>query len=133
MPTTDPDLSISRYGGRRRLSRRTWTVIAVVGVTLGVIAAWFVAQYQTQDSFQADVVAYDVLSDHEISVTIRVVHPSGDPAECDVAAQAQDHSYVGEKTFRVERTDSDRTQVRDTIATERLAVTATVVECRLAD
>lgn len=133
MPTTDPDLSTSRYGGRRKLSRRTWTVIAVIGVGLGVVAAWFVAQYQTRDAFQAGVVAYEVLSDHEISVTIRVVHPSGDPAECDVAAQARDHSYVGETTFRVERTDSDQTQVRDVVTTERPAVTATVVGCRLAD
>ncbi|MBW9206880.1 DUF4307 domain-containing protein [Mumia sp. zg.B53] len=133
MPVTDPALSTSRYGERRTLSRRTWTVIAAVGVTLGVIAAWFVAQAQAGDSFQADVVAYKVLSDHEISVTVRVLHPSGDPALCEVAAQAEDHSYVGEATIRVDRTDTDEIQVRDVVATERRAVTATVVSCRLAD
>lgn len=134
MPTVEPDLTASRYGRRRRgLSRRAWTVIAVVGVTLGVIAAWIVAQQQTKDSFQADVVAFDVVSDHEASVTLRVLHSSGEPAECDVAAQAQDHSYVGEATIEVPRTDSAETAVTDLVATERRAVTVVVLGCRLAD
>ncbi|QMW67182.1 DUF4307 domain-containing protein [Mumia sp. ZJ1417] len=132
MPTTQPDLTASRYGRRSKgLSRRTWTVIAVVGVTLGVIAAWFVAQYQTEDSFQADVVAFDVLSDHETSVTLRVFHSSGKPAECDVAAQAQDKSYVGEKTITIPRTTTGNTATTDVVSTERRAVTVVIQECRL--
>ncbi|TNC48111.1 DUF4307 domain-containing protein [Mumia zhuanghuii] len=132
MPTTEPDLTASRYGRRRQgLSRRTWTVIAVVGVTLGVIATWIVAQQQTKDSFQADVVAFDVLSDHQTSVTLRVFHSSGKPAECDVAAQAQDRTYVGEKTIPIPRTAKGDTAVSDVITTERRAVTAIIVDCRL--
>ena len=87
----------------------------------------------SEEKFKEVNEAYEVLSDHEISVTVRVLHPSGDPASCEVAAQAEDHSYVGEATIRVDRTDTDEIQVRDVVATERRAVTATVVSCRLAD
>ncbi|MFC6148000.1 MULTISPECIES: DUF4307 domain-containing protein [Mumia] len=133
MPSTEPDLSTSRYGGRKPLSRRTWAIISAVGITLGVVAAWFVADYATSNRFDADVMAFDATSDHTISVTIRVNHSTGDPAECDVAAQAADHTYVGETTFAIPGTDGDDSIVTDVIATERRAVTAVVQECRLLD
>ncbi|WP_370618115.1 DUF4307 domain-containing protein [Mumia sp. Pv 4-285] len=133
MPSTEPDLSTTRYGGRKPLSRRTWAIISVVGVTLGVVAAWFVSDAYNSNRFHADVMAYEVTSDHAISVTIRVDHSSGDPAQCDVAAQAADHTYVGETTFDVPRTDGDESIVTDVVATERRAVTAVVQECRLLD
>ncbi|KHL10962.1 uncharacterized protein DUF4307 [Mumia flava] len=134
MSSTPSDLSTSRYGRRTAPGRRFWIVLAVVGVGLGVLGSWWLSSWQQdQVTAAAKVVAYDVLSDHQIEVTIDAFHVDGRAAECDVAAQAVDHTYVGERTIAVPAADDDRTSVREVIDTERRAVSADVTSCRLTD
>ncbi|HUQ00228.1 MAG TPA: DUF4307 domain-containing protein [Aeromicrobium sp.] len=115
----------SRYG-RRGAHRWTWPVVAVIGIAVLVAwAAWVAFQPRPVD---AVLWGYDVLDDHRVRVTLELHRPQPVAVQCDVYAQAQDHSTVGERTIDIPA--DDRTRVRAVITTERRAVNGVLRGCR---
>lgn len=123
------DLS-DRYGTRGR-PRWLWPVVAVVGVSIGVLAAAWVA-FQPRP-VTAQVYGYEVLDDHHVAVTLTVHRPEPIAVRCTVYAQAHDHSNVGEKTVAVPAGERENTRVRISLETERRAVTGVLRRCQSAD
>jgi hypothetical protein len=123
------DLS-DRYGARG-LPRWWWPVVAAVGVTIGVLAAAWVA-FQPRP-VTAQVYGYDVVDDHHVAITLMVHRPEPVSVRCTVYAQADDHSNVGEKTVTVPAGDRENTRVTIALDTERRAVTGVLRRCETSD
>jgi hypothetical protein len=123
------DLS-DRYGTRGR-PRWLWPVVAAVGVTIGVLAAAWVA-FQPRP-VTAQVYGYDVVDDHHVAITLAVHRPEPIAVRCTVYAQANDHSNVGEKTVTVPPGNRENTRVEISVETERRAVTGVLRMCQSSD
>jgi hypothetical protein len=76
--------------------------------------------------------SYDVVSAHEVDVTIAVERESGDAVECLVRALALDHAIVAEQTVTIPAGNSGSTRFVATIPTEREATSVTVTGCQSA-
>ena len=120
------DLS-DRYGTRGR-PRWLWPVVAAVGVTIGVLAAAWIA-FQPRP-VTAQVYGYEVVDGHHVTVTLNVHRPEPVAVRCTVYAQAHDHSNVGEKTVTVPAGDRENTRVKIALETERRAVTGVLRMCK---
>ena len=116
-----------RYGAKQR-PRWFWPVIATIGIGIGVAwAAWIALQDRP---VSADVWGYDVRSDTSTVVTVEVRRPEPLAVTCTVAAVAEDHQTVGERTVEVPAGDAQRERVDVTVRTERRAVTGVLRGCR---
>lgn len=122
-----PDLS-TRYGARQR-KRWLLPAVAVIGISLGIAWALWVAT--VEKPFSARLYGYDVISDHETSVKIDIHREKPRTLECTVYAQAEDHSIVGERTITVPPGDREAIRTATTIETERRAVTGVLKGCRV--
>lgn len=119
-----------RYGARRR-PRWWWPVVAAVGVTLGVVAAAWVA-FQPRP-VSAQLYGYEVVDDHRVRIALDVHRPDPLEVRCTVYAQAADHATVGEKTVTVPASDREDVRVRIALETERRAVNGVLRTCESAD
>lgn len=123
------DLLQDRYGTghpRRRI------VVIVATTVLGVVflgwLAW-AAWIHSDQNFDAELSAYDVVSAHEakLKMEISVRHP--DPAgSCLIRATAQDHTIVGELTLTVKAMTAAQGHWIP-IRTEQRATTVEKVRC----
>ncbi|UYM06394.1 DUF4307 domain-containing protein [Solicola gregarius] len=124
------DVLERRYGATRT---RRWPVITAASV-LGVVAlAWVTWVALDQDrplSYQLS--GYDVVSDTQTVLTIELNRDDGHAVECEIYAQADDHSIVGERTVSVPAGESGTVRVDEPIKTERRAVNGVLRTCRLA-
>jgi len=119
-----------RYGARPAASRLvTVTLVSVVAaLALGWLgwAAWS----QATPDVSAALRSFDVVSSHEVQVVIDVHREGGDAVRCDLSAQAEDHSVVGEADVVVPAGDQSDLRVSVTLRTSRRATIATVDNCR---
>jgi hypothetical protein len=128
MPSPDTDLLAARYGRtgtNKRLVVALVSALAVIGVGWVAWAGWV----HSSEEVTAVVTSYAVTSDTTTEVTVRVDRSSGDAVECDVYAQAADHSRVGERVLRVPAGDAGQVVTTVTITTQREAVNGVVGEC----
>ena len=126
--TATARLMADRYGdGPRRNRLLTIVVIAVAAVLLAWLgwAAW----HHARTTVTGDVVAFDVVNAHRVTVTIEVNRPGDAAVRCEVQALAEDHSVVGD-TITSLPAGSDRTvQIDLEIETLREATAADVTGC----
>jgi hypothetical protein len=119
-----------RYGVRSAASRRV--TATVVGVVAALALGWlgWAAWSQATPDVDAALRSFDVVSDHEVEMVVDVHRESGDVVRCDVSAQADDHSVVGEDDIVVPAGDQGDLRVSVTLRTSRRATSATVHDCR---
>ena len=121
-----------RYGVESPTRRRVKQV-AVAAVVLALLgwlgwAAWS----HSQGDVAGRLKAFDVVSEHEVEVAVVVSRPAGQAVVCDVIAQAEDHSTVGEGLVKVPAGDVRDLTATATIRTDREATSVTVSNCRAA-
>ena len=127
---TDPtEILATRYGADRPRRRgRALALGIVVAVALTAWAVWAAAS-QGGQPIDAELTAYNVVSDHEVQVKVDVqIHDAGTTATCLVRATAEDHTVVGELNLTADQlraAEGDWIPVR----TERRATTAELVDC----
>ncbi|RLV55726.1 DUF4307 domain-containing protein [Aeromicrobium phragmitis] len=120
------DLS-QRYG-RRTTPRWVWPLVAVLGVSVGVAWAAWIA-WDDVPPYQAEVFGYEVQSEELTSITVNVYRNEDNlPLECEVYAQAENKAIVGETVIEVPASPR-HTRVRAEIVTEQRATTATLRAC----
>lgn len=121
-----------RYGLASRWSRPL--VIALASVVAVASLAWLLwaAAADSSRTVSAQVQRFEVTSPHQVSVTLTVVRPQGDPVRCEIYAQASDLSVVGERTFGVPAGEARRLTLVENITTEREAVNALLRSCEVA-
>lgn len=128
----DPMLE-ERYGTPPRWSR----LIAVVVVALITIAgvAWVIwaGLAQSNPPVAAQLRTYDVRGPHAIEVTLVIDRSDGDPVQCEIYAQSEDRTIVGESTIEVPAGNPGTKTVDATITTERRAVSGVLRSCEVTD
>ncbi|MDP3966964.1 MAG: DUF4307 domain-containing protein [Nocardioides sp.] len=124
----DPHLR-ERYGARR-FGRRTWIVVAVVLGALGLGWLAWVAVFHSTPAASSELVAWEVVDDRSVTARVSVVRSDADvEASCLIRAQADDHTAVGESTFRVGPGGSASAVYRVEIRTARPATSVSLVGC----
>lgn len=131
MPAPTTDLLAERYGRSTPSRRRRGLGVALV-TSLGLAAAgwagWVGWVHSTQE-VSGQLRAYSVESDTSTEVTVLVDRRTGDAVECEVYAQASDHSRVGERVLRVPTGDPGQVVVTVSITTQRRAVNGALGTC----
>jgi uncharacterized protein DUF4307 len=122
-------LMAERYGAVPRRNRLlTAAVIAVGAVMLLAWLGWAV-WHHASTTVSGNVVAFDVVSAHRVTVTIEVNRPGDAEVRCDVQALAEDHSVVGETTTSLPAGSDRYAQIELEIKTLREATAADVTRC----
>lgn len=118
-----------RYGKQdSSLPRWFWPIFAVVGVSIGIAWAAWVA-WSDVPVYQARTFGYVVVDDNTTTVTIEIFRDEPVALSCHVYAQAEDKAYVGEDTIDVPASDEYRTLVTTELTTEREATTGALGAC----
>ena len=119
-----------RYGPPRRGGRAL-----VVGASALLVVAgltWLVwAATTSAPEVDAGVRGYEVVSGARTDVTLEVRRRVGGAVSCEVYAQADDTTIVGERTVRLDGAGPGTVTTTISIATERRATTAVLRECVL--
>ena len=124
------DVLERRYGATRT---RRWPVVAAASVLTVVALAWITWVVIDGDSpLSYQLSSYDVVSDTETVVSIELNREDGAAVECEIYAQSDDHSIVGERLVTVPPGESGTIRVDEPIKTERRAVNGVLRTCRLA-
>lgn len=122
-----------RYGVESPTSRRIRQVaVAVVALALLGWVGW-AAWSHSQIDVDGRLTSFDVVSEHEVEVVAVVTRRAGQAVACDVVAQAEDHTSVGEGRLTVPAGDTTEVTATATIRTDREATSATVSNCRSVD
>jgi hypothetical protein len=74
-----------------------------------------------------------VIDEHEVRVAVELTRHDGQAIVCDVVAQADDHTTVGEGTVTAPAGPSSHLTATASVRTDREATSATVSNCRTAD
>jgi hypothetical protein len=103
-----------------------------VAALVVVFTAWlaWAALHHARTSVSGDVTSFNVVSPHQIEVTITVQRPTGGLVVCTVEARASDHELVATQDITVPAGRSGSVQVETTVRTDREATTADVSDCR---
>jgi hypothetical protein len=135
MPTSSTDDLLAERYGRARGTRRRPLAVALVTVLAAVSVAWvgWSAWSHSNDDATGYLVSYTVTSDTTTEVTVQIDRRTGAAVECDVYAQAADHSRVGERVLRIPGGEPGELQVTETITTQRRAVNGVFGSCTRAD
>jgi len=122
-----------RYGVESPRRRRTRQV-AVAAIALVLIGwlGWAAWEHSTGD-VTGRLTTFDVVDEHTVRIGVVVTRPEGQAVVCDVVAQADDHTTVGEDTITAPAGDAAQLTVTATVRTDREATTATVSNCRTGD
>jgi len=122
------DRLADRYGGPARW-RRTAVVVGsgLVGV-LGLSWLAWSTLFQATPDVTSELVGWEVVDDHAVTVRIDVALRDAADATCQVRAIAADHAVVGEASFEPE----DGGNVVD-VRTERRATSVESVGCTTPD
>jgi type II secretory pathway component PulM len=123
------ELLAARYG--RRSPRQRWVMILAVAVLALAFLGWLLwaAWFQSTASVTGDLQSYDVVSEHEVRVTVEVRRSSGAAVTCTVRASAADHGVVGDQQVTIPAGESGTVTYEATITTDRRASSATVSDC----
>lgn len=116
----------ARYGRRRRRPRWVLPVVAAVLIAAGL--AWVTWVALQDRPVSAEVYGYDVKGPHVTDITIDVYRSRSVALRCTVAAQAHDHSTVGELTFKLPA-KKGHTRHQLSVDTGQRAVTGIIEEC----
>jgi Domain of unknown function (DUF4307) len=123
-PATAPPGLADRYGTPSPVRRRVLVGVLVVVVVafLGWLAwaTWFHAT----PAVESDLVTWEVVGDHETTVTVQVALEEGVSASCVVTAVAEDHTTVGEVAFEPVDGSNDVS-----VRTERRATSVSLEGC----
>jgi hypothetical protein len=124
-PTTD---LADRYG----TAPSRWRPLGLGIVGLLVVAflawvAWAAIEHGSPD-VDADLIRFDILSDHEVEVGVDVILRDGVRADCRLRAIAEDKHTVGDLAFAP---TAGRNTV--TMRTERLATSVELLGCTTRD
>jgi hypothetical protein len=130
MSSPAPDVLADRYG-RRSLSRVHRALALAATATLAVAGIGWVLWVGVNSSpdVTGQLRGYSVTSDTTTEVTVLVDRRNTGAVECDVYAQAADHSRVGERLLRVPAGNAGTVVVTVTITTQRRAVNGVVGDC----
>jgi hypothetical protein len=135
MPTSGTDdVLAERYGHSGDTRRRPQAValmiaLAVVGVAWVGWSAWSHAN----DDATGYLVSYTVTSDTSTEVTVQIDRRTGAAVECEVYAQASDHSRVGERVLVIPEGEPGELRLTETITTQRRAVNGVFGSCTAAN
>ncbi|MFE9251416.1 DUF4307 domain-containing protein [Streptomyces sp. NPDC007088] len=115
-----------RYGrsAERNADRRLTIVGSVLGVVLLVLVGWFGYSYIAGQDISAEVIKFQVVTDHEVQVHLEVRKDDGVKGYCTMRSQSEDGAEVGRADFRF---DQDRGRV-DKVVTLRTTARGTNAE-----
>jgi hypothetical protein len=119
-----------RYGVESPTRRRVRQVAAAAFVLALLGWVGWAAWSHSQGDVTGRLKAFEVVSEHEVDVAVVVSRPAGQAVVCDLIAQADDHSTVGEGQVRVPAGDARDLTTTATIRTDRMATSVTVSNCR---
>ena len=121
-----------RYGQSRTAAARTDRHLRIVGLVLGVLLLGFVAwagfSYISGQKVSGQLTAFDVVSEHEVEVTLAVRKPAGTEGVCTVRAQDESGAEVGRADFSFDE-ESASVQRSVTLRTTQRATAAELVGC----
>jgi Domain of unknown function (DUF4307) len=128
--TTAGEQSLADRYGERSSSRRIIGLLGVAALALAFLA-WVVWATLGNESsgYGATLRSYHVVSPHAVRVQLDAHRPAQQLLVCDVSAQAQDHSVVGETEVAVPRGPEGDVVVTATVKTDRRATTAVLSTC----
>ncbi|MGH3357403.1 MAG: DUF4307 domain-containing protein [Nocardioidaceae bacterium] len=124
------DVLERRYGAART---RRWPVVLAASTLAVVGVAWvaWVAIDQSSRPLSYELSGYDVVSDNETTITIELNRDGGAATECEIYAQAEDHTTVGERVITIPAGKPGTIRVDESIRTDRRAVNGVLRTCRL--
>lgn len=119
-----------RYGVASPTRRRaTQLAVAALGLLLLGWVAWAAWEHGRSD-VSGVLTAYDVKSAHAVRVVVDISRGDDAAVVCDVTAQADDHSSVGEGRVKAVAGGANQVTATVTIRTDREATSVTVSNCR---
>ncbi|MFE0131070.1 DUF4307 domain-containing protein [Streptomyces sp. NPDC059037] len=128
MAAVGEKLPEGRYGHSRTADERTDRKLMIVGSVLGVILlgviGWFGYDYINGTKVSAEVIKFDVVSDHAVKAHLEVRKDAGARGYCTLRSQAESGAEVGRADFRFDQ----RTGRVDKVVTLRTTEKATSVE-----
>ena len=115
-------------------TRRRTKQVVVAAVALALLgwlgwAAW----EHSQSDVTGELKTFEVIDEHEVRVGVELTRHDGQAIVCDVVAQADDHTTVGEGTVTAPAGPSSHLTATGSVRTDREATSATVSNCRTAD
>jgi hypothetical protein len=119
-----------RYGRPRRGGRTAVVAVSVLVAVAGLTWLVWAATSSTQ-GVAAEVRGYKVVSGARTEVTLEVRRRETGAVRCEVYAQAEDTTIVGERTVTLASAGPGTVTTTVRIATERRATTAVLRECAL--
>lgn len=124
------DLLAERYGRAGTSRARRLLTLAATGALAVAGVGWVVwAGIDSTQEVTGQLRSYSVTSDTSTEVTVLVDRQSGEAVECEVYAQASDHSRVGERMLRIPAGEAGTAVVTVTITTQRRAVNGVLGAC----
>jgi Domain of unknown function (DUF4307) len=128
----DPLLD-ERYGTPPRWSRLIIVVVVALLTTAGVTWVIWAGLAHSSPPVSAQLRTYEVRGAHATDVTLVLDRSDGDAVRCEVYAQSENRTIVGERTIEVPAGDPGTTTVEATIDTERRAVSGALRSCEVTD
>ena len=119
-----------RYGRPRQGGRTAVVAVSALLALAGLTWLGWAATSSTP-GVDAAVSAYEVVSDARTEVTLQVRRRETGAVRCEVYAQAEDTTIVGERTVTLAASGPGTVTTTVRIATERRATTAVVRTCAL--
>lgn len=94
-----------RYGrtADRNADRRLRIVGSVLGVVLLALVGWFGYSYVSGQDISAEVIKFQVVTDHEVQVHLEVRKDDGAKGYCTMRSQSADGAEVGRADFRFDQ------------------------------
>lgn len=128
MAAVGEKLPEGRYGHSRTADERTDRKLMIAGSVLGVILlgviGWFGYDYINGTKVSAEVIKFDVVSDHAVQAHLEVRKDAGARGYCTLRSQAESGAEVGRADFRFDQ----QTGRVDKVVTLRTTEKATSVE-----
>lgn len=123
------DVLQRRYGATRT---RRWPAVVAIGILASLGVGWvvWVALDHSDRALSYELSGYDVVSQNKTVVSIELARENGAAVECEVYAQAEDHSTVGERIVTVPAGKPGTVRLDEPIRTDRKAVNGVLRTCR---
>lgn len=118
-----------RYGRTSARGKRRWLIVAVaVGAVVVAALVWMTLR-NSMYSVSVDVLGYEVVDEHTVTVNYQFTSQPGDTVTCALSAPDEDFGNVGFKVVRFEDIESHTMTTTQTLRTNGLATTGTVDGC----
>lgn len=133
MSAVTRQLPEGRYGRGADADARTDRRLKVIGAVLGaltlVLLVWIGWDKIGGSAVSGQVIAFQVVSDHEVQVHLEVRKNTDVSAVCTLRSVAGDHSEVGRRDVRLNQ-HSDRIDTVATIRTTSRGTSAELIGCQ---